>query len=350
MAKRGELISKICPQCGEEFSCMPSREKKYCGIECANQAKKRGDNISCDNCGKVFYRIQSHIDRQNKRGQNSFCCLQCQMEYLHKQTFEMRACEICGEQFEVSKLSSQRFCSDACQIQWQTTQVGELNPRFTSVLTPCTYCGKEHYVKSYKFDQQDNFFCSTKCRRAWYSEVYSQRDEWREESRQRILRELQDGAFDTETTPQKLVNDMLNNIGIRYEREKVFEYYAVDNYLSDYNLIIEIQGDYWHANPLKFTSKLFKTQYSRISRDRAKHSYLKNQYGIEVLYLWESDIVKRPNVCAKMVEQYISSNGKLHNYHSFNYSIENELLLLNDNIIIPYQDMHVDQYKQILIS
>lgn len=350
MVKRGELISKICSQCGEEFSFMPSREKKYCSRECANQAKKRGNNILCDNCGKVFYRIQSHIDRQSKRGQNSFCCVQCQMEYLHKQTFEMRTCEICGEQFEVSKLSSQRFCSDACQIQWQTTQVGELNPRFTSVLTPCTYCGKEHYVKPYKFDQQDNFFCSIECRRAWYSEVYSQRDEWREESRQRVLRELQDGVFDTETMPQKLVNDMLNNIGVRYERERVFEYYAVDNYLTDYNLIIEVQGDYWHANPLKFASKLSEIQYNRIGRDKAKRSYLRNQYGIEVLYLWENDIVKRPNVCTKIVEQYISLNGKLHNYNSFNYSIENELLLLNNNIIIPYQDMQVDQYKQFLIS
>ena len=200
--------------------------------------------IACDNCGKIFYRIQAHIDRQKRRGQNSFCCLKCQKEYLHKQLFEIRACEICGREFEVSKTSKQRFCSDACQIQWQTMQVGELNPRFTSILTPCTYCGKEHYVKPYKFNQQDNFFCSTECRQAWYAEVYSQRDEWKEISRQRILTQFQNGNLDTETTPQKIVNSMLDEIGIRYDREKQFEYYAVDNYLDDYDLIMSILEKY----------------------------------------------------------------------------------------------------------
>lgn len=349
MSKRGELLFKICPQCGKEFSCMPSREKTYCCKECANKAKTHGDNIQCDNCGKIFYRIQAHIDRQKRRGQNSFCCLKCQKEYLHKQLFEIRACEICGREFEVSKTSKQRFCSDACQIQWQTMQVGELNPRFTSILTPCTYCGREHYVKPYKFNQQDNFFCSTECRQAWYAEVYSQRDEWKEMSRQRILTQFQNGNLDTETIPQKIVNSMLDEIGIRYDREKQFEYYAVDNYLLDYDLIIEIQGDYWHANPLKFTEKLTKQQCDRIRRDKSKHSYFKNQYNIEILYLWEYDILKRPDICIELIKTYVSLCGTLNNYHSFNYSIEDSQLLLNNNLITPYQDVSMEQCKQLLV-
>lgn len=350
MSKRGELLTKVCPQCGKEFSFMKSQERKYCSQECYKKSKQTGTNIKCDNCGKVFYRRQYHIDRQKDNRQNSFCCLKCQKEYLHKQTFEIRKCEICGQEFEVSKLSTQRFCSDQCQIQWQTTRTQELNPKFTSILIPCTYCGKQHYVKPYKLNEQENFFCSKDCRQVWYAEIYSQREEWKEESRQRILNQLQNGCFDTETIPQKIINDILDEIDVKYCREKSFEYYAVDNYLLDYDLIVEVQGDYWHANPLKYTSSLTNIQYRRVNKDKAKHSYFKNQYNIEILYLWESDIIKRKDVCIELIKKYISSNGILHNYHSFNYYIDNNKLLLNDNTIIPYQDMSIEYYKQILIS
>ena len=350
MSKNKESIIKKCPQCGKEFSCKKSKEKKYCSIDCFRESQRTGENIQCDNCGKTFYRRKYHIDRQKNKGQNSFCCAQCQKEYLHKQTFEIRKCEICNQEFEVSKLSSQRFCSDKCQAQWQTTRVKELNPKFKSILTPCTYCGKEHYVKPYKFNQQEHFFCSVECRQAWYSDVYSQRDEWKEMSRRRILKQLQDGQFETETIPQRIVNDILDDMDIKYVREKSFEFYAVDNYLLDYNLIIEIQGDYWHVNPLKFSSNLTNIQYSRIGRDKSKHSYFKNQYNIEILYLWETDILKHKEMCIELIREYINSNGILHNYNSFNYSLNDGKLQLNNNIIIPYQDMSADQYKQILIS
>lgn len=350
MSKRGQLFSKICPQCGKEFSYIKSKERKYCSKECFCKSKQTGTEIICDNCGKTFYRRKYHIDRQKNKGQNSFCCTQCQKEYLHKQTYEIRKCEVCGQEFEVSKLSTQRFCSDDCQIKWQTTRVQELNPKFTSILTPCTYCGKEHFVKPYKFKQQTNFFCSKECRQLWYSEVYSQREDWKEESRRRILQQFQNNSFNTETIPQKIVNDILEEIGVNYVREKVFEFYAVDNYLSDFNLIIEVQGDYWHTNPIKFISNLTDVQYNRIGKDKSKHSYFKNQYNIEILYLWETDILKNKEVCIELIKEYINHYGILHNYHSFNYCIDNGNLLLNNNIIIPYQDMDIEQYKQILIS
>ena len=350
MTKRGELLTQICPQCGKGFSYMKSQKRKYCSKECFKKSKQTGTDIKCDNCGKLFYRRQYHIDRQKNKGQNNFCCPQCQKEYLHKQAFEVRVCEICGLEFEVSKLSTQRFCSDQCQIQWQTTRTKELNPKFASILTPCTYCGIPHYVKPYKFNEQENFFCSIDCRQAWYAEVYSQREEWREESRQRILSQLQNGCFDTDTMPQKIVNDILDELLVEYRREKPFEYYAVDNYLLNYGLIIEVQGDYWHANPLRYTSSLTEAQYRRINRDKAKHSYVKRQYNIEILYLWEGDLIKRRDVCVELIKKYIASNGALHNYHSFNYCIDKDVLLLNNDIIVPYQDRPVECYKHMLTS
>lgn len=392
--KNGEWVVKICPSCGQSFESLKSRSKKYCsqkcneernekymsymcdccgkemrikktiyqkkidgkrkGIycsrECSNRSKRNGKEIICDNCGKNFYRIQSHIDRQDKRKQNSFCSLECQKEYLHKQRFELRKCEICGENFEVSKLSTQRFCSDVCQNVWQTTRIKELNPKFISVLTPCTYCGKQHYVKPYKFDMQENFFCSTECRRNWFSEVYSQTEENKALQREKILKQLKSGSFShVDTKPQLLVNTILDNQHIEYEREAIFEYWAIDNYLVSNCLAIEVQGDYWHANPTVFSRNLTQVQYNRINNDKRKHTYFKDKHNFEILYLWEYDIINNADLCEMLIRRYIDNNGILENYHSFNYHIENNKICLNNIMIVPYQDMNVNQYKNLLI-
>lgn len=293
---RGVPIKKICPQCGKEFECLKSKETKFCSNECYINSRRTGTDIICNNCGKVFYRRQYHIDRQKDKNQNNFCSIQCQKEYLHKVRFELRECEICGASFEVSKLSKQRFCSDECQHVWQTKNVGELNPRFESILTPCSYYG----------------------------------------------------SMSLDSKPQLVVNDILDVLQVSYEREVDFEFFSVDNYLIDYNLIIEVQGDYWHTNPLKFTSNVTNSQYDRIGRDKAKHSYIKNQYGIECLYLWESDILNNKELCIMLISEYIQHNGILKDYNSFNYSVVNGKLILNDNIVTPYFSMSVDQYKHLL--
>lgn len=390
--KKAVYITKICPSCGETFECRLTRQRKYCSPECnanrnetymdyicdecgtqikikkklyedkmngkrqkifcskecANKAKQTGKDIVCDNCGKVFYRRQYHIDRQSNNNQHNFCCQQCQMEYLHKQKFEMRKCEICGQEFETSKISSQRFCSDNCQNQWQRTRIGVLNPQFKSILTPCSYCGRNHYVKPYKLNSQEHFFCSVECRQAWYANIYSQSDEFKELSREKILKQLQSGMFITDTFPQQIVDKMLSDMGVKFNREESFRFFAVDNYLPSYNLIIEVNGDYWHTNPTKFHSKITKVQYDRIGRDKAKHSYLKNQHDIEILYLWEYDIIHNEDMCKKLIETYILNNGALSNYHSFNYIVDNDILTLKDNLIIPYQEMDVEQYRNML--
>ena len=348
MRKRGELLFKTCPQCQREFSCTKSQERKFCSHECYIQSRRTGKNIQCDNCGEIFYRRQYHIDRQQKKGQNSFCSLKCQKAYMHKQTHEMRVCEICASEFETSKLSTQRFCSDKCQIQWQTTRTGVLNPKFTSVQTPCTHCGKKHYVKPYKFEQQDHFFCSVQCRQAWFAEIFSQSNDFKEFSRQKIFKQFQTQVLTTETLPQKIVDEILDEMNIIYKREESFEFFAVDNYLSEHNLIIEVNGDYWHTNPTRYMSEVTKVQYDRISKDKAKHTYLKNQYNIEVLYLWEYDILHHKDLCERLIELYIENKGFLRNYHSFNYTIINDELMLNQHVILPYQDMSVEQYKNLL--
>ena len=291
---------------------------------------------NCENCGKEIYQTKT----QYNKAKHHFCSNKCQKEFEHKEKYEDRKCEYCGELFYTRKKSSQRFCSIGCQNKWQTTRVGALNPRSTKLEIECEYCGNKFYEKLYKTKNGQHNFCSNKCRQLWYSEVFSQDENWKEKSKRRAVQILENRQIDTNTKPQQIINDLLEDMEIFYTNEKGFKYYAVDNYLDKHNLIIEVMGDFWHCNPLKYSFiDSYDIHKKRIPRDKAKHTYIKKYYNIEILYLWENDIYNNLDVCKKLIDKYINNSGALKNYHSFNYHIENEELVLNNNIIIPYQDM-----------
>lgn len=244
--------------------------------------------------------------------------------------------------FYVSKRSKQRFCSPECQHEWQIGNTGFKNPKFEGGYVKCDTCGKEYLVGKYKLEQNQHHFCSAKCRQEWYANVWSQTDEWKEASRQRAVKILSENSVITLTKPQSAVNDILDSLEIAYKNEEPFVYYAVDNYLIDLNLIIEVMGDYWHGSPLKYSDGLNEKQAKVVTRDKAKRTFIKKYYDISVLYIWEYDALKRPDVCAALIREYINNGGTLYNYNSFNYYLnENGQLQLKDEIIYPYQEREI---------
>lgn len=153
------------------------------------------------------------------------------------------------------------------------------------------------------------------------------------------------------TNIQLITNDILNKNNIAYEREYCIEYYSIDNYLKDYNLMIEVMGDYWHASPIRYNNNKYLMSHKQkqwIGNDKRKNSYTFNHYGIKILYLWETDLNTNPALCEKLILEYIKTNGNLENYHSFNYYMdENGQLQLCKDIIIPYQEQELDAYKHL---
>lgn len=239
----------------------------------------------------------------------------------------------------ISKKSRKRFCSSKCQNIWQQGNTGLNNKRFRGNYVKCESCGKEFLVGKYVFESGRKHFCSSDCRRNWYSNVWSQSDEWKNASRIRAVNILNNNPVITQTRPQIIANDLLAELNVIYRNEEPFVYFSVDNYLPDFNLAIEVMGDYWHSSPLKYPDIVNDRQRHIISRDKAKHTYIKNYFGFEILYLWEGDLINRPDVCHSLIEKYISSGGKLENYHSFNYSIDDGVIKLNSEIIHSHQDI-----------
>lgn len=336
-------IEHECNYCGKlhlidsstNNKLMAGKQKRcYCSKECKSLAQHTGYDIECDYCHKTFYRRAYHIDRQKDKNQNKFCSLECEMNYKAEQAREIRTCEVCKSDFECKKKSKQRFCSHDCQNKWQTTLVGNANPNFTQELTKCTYCREIFYARKYKLNSGQNLFCSDDCRKRWFAEVYSQSDESKEMHRRSIIENFKKGKYSKlDTKPQIIVNSILDCNNISYEREYDLTYYSLDNFLIDSGLMIEVMGDYWHCNPVKYDAIKSDSQKEIMRKDKAKHTYVKKYYDVDILYLWEYDIINNEKLCEKLILEYIEKNGKLQNYHSFNYSMADNILHLSDDII-----------------
>lgn len=246
------------------------------------------------------------------------------------------------------------FCSPDCYWTWKSKNLsGEASPYYKRTIMECSECKKELAVTDFEQERNNHHFCSRNCYSIFRSKFYvgdkspmfgKKRPELIEPSRIRILQMLQNGIIKKESNIQKNVERFLKDLHIESEAEKTMGYYSIDHYLILLHLAIETMGDYWHANPQKYQlSNVNATQLKGIHRDKRKQTYISRHFGINILYLWERDILKRDIVCKMLLSLYVRNNGILKNYHSFNYSIVNKSLELNKDIINPLWVNNISQ-------
>lgn len=299
--------------------------------------------VKCDYCGKDVEKNPSKIVGYD----HHFCNIECSKQYrkLHQQNnYE---CDFCGKAIYLRpyqfKQTGKHYCSKACQLKGVTKfYSGENSTNFQQVIINCDWCDKEISRPPNQIQRNKNNFCSKDCARAYFAKVTSQTEETKQRSKQIALRNLSSGKIKTDSSIQLIIDELLKSMGVHYINEYVFKNkFVVDNYLPDYNLVIENQGEYWHSHPEKFPLLKYDTQLLRIKSDKAKHTYLYNHHNIEILYLWEGDINHNIQLCQKLIEKYIQSDGVLQNYESFNYHLHDGEIVLNSNIIIPYREYDI---------
>lgn len=276
-------------------------------------------------------------------------------------------CMFCGkEEFKPMSVYIKNkiyFCSHECYWNYKKEfePKGEEHPSYNRITTLCTNCGKEikvipsDYNKNNIYGDNHNF-CSQDCywefRSKYYignkSTAFGRKLSKKEINNLRIrnIQYLKNNQYKLNSKPQVEITNLLNSLNIKNTREYDCKYYAIDNYLDDYNLMIEVMGDYFHANPLVF-NKLNDMQLKDIKRDKSKRTYIKRYKNINILYLWELDIKKRPDVIKYLILEYIEHEGVLDEYNSFNYFLINNKLIINSNIITPYIDVPSEELNRL---
>lgn len=108
-----------------------------------------------------------------------------------------------------------------------------------------------------------------------------------------------------ETKPERIIRLLLDELNISHQQEKYIMNgkYRVDFLLSN-NKIIEVNGDYWHANPLVFDyERLNNMQKNNVLRDIQKNRDVINN-GFMLLEIWEKDINENINDIKTKIEKY----------------------------------------------
>ncbi len=96
---------------------------------------------------------------------------------------------------------------------------------------------------------------------------------------------------DSQTNPERKACSLLDEIRVKYTREYSLGNFYYDIHITGTSLLIEVQGDYWHANPEIYqdVQKLNQTQKSNVRRDHYKRKFAKEN-GFYTLYVWERDL------------------------------------------------------------
>lgn len=309
-----------CKVCGKEYLKLHSRHF-YCSIACKRLANPQAKPIilPCTNCGKEASFTKGNFVRKQKSPNTIgyFCTKKCEAEYRVKSAVEIRVCEFCKVDFSCKKGERLRFCSMQCQFDWQkATRIGKNHPSYDQSFPEelrskkCSFCGKTMKVgrKSY----ETKLYCSKRC--------------------------MLSGMSNSMTKPHLAICKLLEEMGMAYEIEKTFHRYSFDCFLTNKNLPIEVMGTYWHRDPRNYKNDPDELQLNGIRRDGRKGKQAKDE-GLNILYLWETDINSSIIVCAELIKSFYESEGILDNYHSFNYHLTDEKLVLNEVLLIPTFEM-----------
>ena len=145
--------------------------------------------------------------------------------------------------------------------------------------------------------------------------------EFPEETKQKIreytLKQYESGSFpkQTNTKPERQIKEELLKRGYKEGRDFIHQYKFMNKFMCDFcfpqqKIIVEVHGDFWHANPNKYPegSTLHKHQLKGIGRDKSKEAYITkvDNHTWTYLVLWESDIKQDVAKCVDKIEKALN--------------------------------------------
>lgn len=109
--------------------------------------------------------------------------------------------------------------------------------------------------------------------------------------------------YGTSKLEKKFAKEFLKKLGVKYEEqfyaESIKRYY--DFYLTDYRVIIEVDGDYWHSYN-KVYEEMTPTQKRNARVDKIKNEWALS-HGIPIIRIWEHDINENPEKVFRILNE-----------------------------------------------
>lgn len=88
---------------------------------------------------------------------------------------------------------------------------------------------------------------------------------------------------------QEKLGKLLKELKINYVEEYKIKWWRFDYYLPEFNILIEVQGKYWHSKP------------DVITRDKKKRSFVKNNTDKKLYEVWEDEFAELEILKTKII-------------------------------------------------
>jgi len=221
-------------------------------------------------------------------------------------------CGVCNKKTEVTiKGSEIGFRESACgrnigQQKWseeaKTTRIGSGNPMYgqkawnfgLDTSDPRVKAISDHKIgKITPEDVKKKQSESAKKRLIHGHTGFIHSEETKEFLRENTLNMIKRGVFEAQKTkPFVAMSLILDEMDINYEEEKRCGNFCFDFWLIDYNVFLEVDGDYFHSNPKFYPDGPESyTQKINLNRDFIKEEYCRS-HNKNLIRFWECDILK----------------------------------------------------------
>lgn len=117
-------------------------------------------------------------------------------------------------------------------------------------------------------------------------------------------------AYGTSKLEEDFARDFLDKLGLEYTYQ--FEAKDIGRFFDYYvqGVLIEIDGDYYHSNPLLYEEKDLNKMQRRNKRVDDYKNMWALTHGFPILRIWENDIRHNPSKVMKLLEETFYKNGE----------------------------------------
>jgi|ERR1035437_5454892 very-short-patch-repair endonuclease len=92
------------------------------------------------------------------------------------------------------------------------------------------------------------------------------------------------------TAPERLFKSLLEELDMKFETQKIVDGKIFDFYIPEKNLIIEVDGNYFHAKDIEIKD-MSRMQRKSVNNDKKKDEIAVNN-GYQIERVWESDLTE----------------------------------------------------------
>jgi very-short-patch-repair endonuclease len=292
----------ICPRCKKEFESYNSLSKhtrtayKLSG-ELLYREYHNITKIPVCKCGcgtPTKWRVErgygEYVNGHNAKGHTNPMFGKSHTQNAKKNISKKRKEKFANGEYEIWQHKTDQKYKDALKTIGEKSRK-ENNPerarKISEALTGVPH-SKERTIKT-----------NASIKKAWENE------ELRERQRENILDRFFNKKKNEPSNLELIFCNILDSLKIQYQFQYELKHRLFDFKLVNHNILIEVDGDFYHCNPNKHPFPIYQSQKTTIKNDLVKNKLAKDN-GFVLLRFWESDINERPTQVVSELLKHLS--------------------------------------------